>query len=1598
LAALAGIATPAQASHFRGGNIYVETAASGATTVTIDTLWRKTAFNSLGSLNIRTDANASLRTTSTAPVEIFADTTPDTFSIRRQRWTFNMANGSGTSSSTALAQNTWYKIYTTSCCRIGGIANAPEADWALTARFRWVNTRVSQTPLLDAAISTTLAKMTSGALPPDFTQNLGAIDADQPLSYTFLTGATSPDYNPTSNIGQLNTQGYSPTLNNCVRSGGNETCYVTPSPFVDATWAISVDQTGQVTVPGKTIRNMKDLTYYEPTSPRGDYVYKLRVTDSTGAFSERDILVDVAKSANTAPNTIAFTGARTVELGQPISIGVSSSDPDAANQVTLIASNVPSWMTFTRTIGNPGTGTFSGTPTLASQVGTYSINVDARDNGNPQLTTSGSVNITVLGVNDPPSITFVPNQGVATDPSSGALLLSSGTTLRITVSATDPNPNDTLTLSGFFGTEGSLPSGATFSQTGPNTGVFTWVLTGSTHEGVWSPGNAASGRPPLSLRVRDNGNPLLTTTQNVTISIGPSANVSPHLSLYQVNTQTEIIQPVIRQTGTEILFDLVANDPNPNNTLTVSSANTTPLPAGATLTNVTPGGSFANPVRYQFRWTPTAAQAGTYSIQFFALDSGTPPIDERRTVDFQISAPATPPNILSISPNQGDASGGTVVTINGTGFTGASLVRFAGTSIAYTVISDQAIRFTTPAGTAGTLADVTVTTAFGTDTRVSAFQYRANADTDGDGIPDCYEGSSDTDLDGITDLSDTDSDGDGIPDAAEQAGSPMISFVCGGVTFTVANTDGDSTPDFRDLDSDNDTWSDQFEGQSDLDRDNTPNFRDLDSDGDGALDRTDNCAFAANANQADTDGDGQGNVCDNDTDNDGLTNAQEVNAGTNPNVADTDGDGLSDGDEVLLHFTRPLVRDSDAGGVEDGAEVANGTNPNFAGDDDLCPADSTKINPGVCGCGVSDADSDGDSLPDCHDACPSDAANDVDNDGRCANTDNCPAVSNATQANLDGDSEGDACDADDDNDGANDSSDNCPILANADQLNTDGDATGNACDSDDDNDGIDDGADNCALASNTAQANTDGDSQGDACDADDDNDGVDDGADNCALIANAAQQDNDSDGVGDVCDLDDDNDGAPDTNDNCVFIFNADQADNDEDNVGDICDNDDDNDGVDDNADNCPIDANGGQDDNDLDLTGDACDIDDDNDAIDDSADNCPMIGNVAQEDADLDGDGDVCDEDDDNDGHTDPNDNCPFTHGTSQTDNDADGAGDDCDDDDDNDAVLDTADNCPLMHNSEQENHDTDADGDACDTDDDNDTVLDTADNCPVVANTNQANNDGDAEGDECDADDDNDGVSDANDNCQFASNGNQANGDGDGSGDACDDSDNDGAYDSVDNCRFEYNPDQVDTDNDGVGSMCDNCPRNANANQLDTDNDQMGNVCDAQPTMAGLSLSGVEIVTPEAGGTVVNGNSSAQVTMPAGFVTTDTSVTITGQAVAGAVPDFRILTTSGTPSQWLAAYDVIVGTAEHYTPPAGLVAQMRFHVPYNYSPAAADNNTIAVGVREANGTLTMIPNCLAPFPLQNRAADGRCTTTTVIRPQWGQPTVRVEMTAFHF
>lgn len=86
---------------------------------------------------------------------------------------------------------------------------------------------------------------------------------------------------------------------------------------------------------------------------------------------------------------------------------------------------------------------------------------------------------------------------------------------------------------------------------------------------------------------------------------------------------------------------------------------------------------------------------------------------------------AAPPEILSISPNRGSTIGNTLVTLTGTGFTGATDVTFAGQSgTSLNVINDTTVAVLTPASlTGGGLVDVEITTTVDSFILPNSFTY-----------------------------------------------------------------------------------------------------------------------------------------------------------------------------------------------------------------------------------------------------------------------------------------------------------------------------------------------------------------------------------------------------------------------------------------------------------------------------------------------------------------------------------------------------------------------------------------------------------------------------------------------------------------------------------------------------------------------------------------------------------------------------------------------------------------------------------------------------------------------------------------------------------
>lgn len=341
---------------------------------------------------------------------------------------------------------------------------------------------------------------------------------------------------------------------------------------------------------------------------------------------------------------------------------------------------------------------------------------------------------------------------------------------------------------------------------------------------------------------------------------------------------------------------------------------------------------------------------------------------------------------------------------------------------------------------------------------------------------------TDTDGDRIGDACETDIDGDTVNDGVDNC--PLV-----------------ANPDQRD--SDGDGQGDACQQMPIPPSNATP----TDADGDNVSTLRDNCPFTVNSDQKDTDHDGVGDACDPDIDNDGLTNAEETEAGTLPDSPDTDGDGICDGSG--MGFDGLCIRPRDNCLLVSNRDQKDQDEDKIG---DACDAAPTVY--------LGDADSDGDGFKD--------------------SFDNCPLIKNPSQNDNDHDGLGDPCDSDDDNDGLDDATESGIFDLHL----KDDPAHQNRMFADVDGDGYVDGVDLCMNFSNRSE-NDDyhirnaiqGPAQtncgSNTLSNDWDNDGIPNSQDSCSFVQSKNTFDLDGDGKGDVCDLDDDNDDGHENVDTC---------------------------------------------------------------------------------------------------------------------------------------------------------------------------------------------------------------------------------------------------------------------------------------------------------------------------------------------------------------------------------------------------------------------------------------------------------------------------------
>jgi hypothetical protein len=97
-----------------------------------------------------------------------------------------------------------------------------------------------------------------------------------------------------------------------------------------------------------------------------------------------------------------------------------------------------------------------------------------------------------------------------------------------------------------------------------------------------------------------------------------------------------------------------------------------------------------------------------------------------------------------------------------------------------------------------------------------------------------------------------------------------------------------------------------------------------DTDGDGVGDNSDNCSLIGNADQLDTDGDGKGDACDTDKDNDTYLNENDAFPLDPTEWLDTDGDTVGNNSDNCINDANTDQSDVDGDGLGDICDNDNG--------------------------------------------------------------------------------------------------------------------------------------------------------------------------------------------------------------------------------------------------------------------------------------------------------------------------------------------------------------------------------------------------------------------------------------------------------------------------------------------------------------------------------------------------------------------------------------------------------------------------------------------------------------------------------------------------
>jgi hypothetical protein len=281
------------------------------------------------------------------------------------------------------------------------------------------------------------------------------------------------------------------------------------------------------------------------------------------------------------PPALNVPGPQTVQAGNTLTFGVSATDSDAEDSVTIAASNLPQHASFTQTSGNPANGQLS-FATTASDVGTTTVSFTATDNHG--ASTAASVQITVTS-SPPPPTNHPPTLNLP-----GPQVAQVGVKLTFDVSASDQDAGDTVTLDA-----SNIPPGASVMPK-PSTGNPAGAQV------TFTPNSSQAGQAfTINFIATDNHGASVSGSVKITVGNSPPPPPVNHPPIISVPGPQTI------EVGKTLTFTVTASDPDGDPVILGSDS----LPTGASF----------NPATGIFSFTPSGSQAGmVLTASFTATD------------------------------------------------------------------------------------------------------------------------------------------------------------------------------------------------------------------------------------------------------------------------------------------------------------------------------------------------------------------------------------------------------------------------------------------------------------------------------------------------------------------------------------------------------------------------------------------------------------------------------------------------------------------------------------------------------------------------------------------------------------------------------------------------------------------------------------------------------------------------------------------------------------------------------------------------------------------------------------------------------------------